>query len=110
MNAALHMRRKSDWSPTASVVALIADMLMPSDAELQQIVEALARKLSPHPRLRHAVDELGDVHAAIEDAAPAKPEPFSLECEACAGTGGERAPCKPCGGRGVESAFAEERS
>jgi hypothetical protein len=92
------MRRLSDFTPTDSIVGLIDSMPLPDEQHLQRIVEALARKLTSHVRYAGAVDALGDVHAALEDAKPA-----SRDCDGCAGSGVNRhngSGCIACHGRG----------
>ena len=102
-------RRMTDFTPVAAVVDLIRDMPMPDEAALQEIVDMLARKLDEENPAHFApvVEMLGDVHESLEVLAAAKKAAAS-ECGSCAGTGGERAPCRPCGGRGVTSIFSDE--
>lgn len=102
-------RRMSDFQPVHYVIDIIRDMPMPDEAALQEIVDALARRCDEEKanRLGVIVDLLGEVHEALEVIAEAKTA-AATECRGCAGTGGERAPCKPCGGRGVTSIFSDE--
>ena len=97
----------TEFTALDAVVDLIRDMPM-DEAAVQAIVDALARRCDEaEGRFGVVVDLLGDVHESLEILAAAKKAAAS-ECGSCAGTGGERAPCPPCGGRGMVSAFSDD--
>lgn len=104
--AAVHdFRRKSDWCPAASAVALIAGMPQGMDlAKWQALVDALAKRLDAEGRPDQfglAVDLLGDVHEALEQHAR------TSECGSCGGSGinlHNGARCIHCDGRGEVAA------
>jgi hypothetical protein len=108
MSTVKHMRRMSDFKPVHYVVAMLADMPMPSDAELKSIVAMLEVRVKSEKRLRYVSLALSDVQDAIDDAAPAPQHiVLDLSCEDCGGSGVNRhngSGCIGCGGRGEVAA------
>lgn len=98
-----HMRRMSDFKPVHYVVAMLADMPMPSDAELKSVVAMLEVRVKSEKRLRYVSLALSDVQDAIDDAEPAPAGVLDLSCDGCGGSGVNRhngAGCIGCSGRG----------
>ena len=98
----------TEYTALDAVVNLIRDMPL-DEAAVQAIVDALARRCDEADGRFGVVvvDLLGDVHESLEVLAASK-KAAAAECSSCDGTGGERAPCRPCGGRGLVSAFGDD--
>lgn len=64
--------QRSSWSASEAIVAMVGDMPLPDEAQLQSIVAALAKRLDAADSQRFAavVDCLGLVNMALEDAKP----------------------------------------